>query len=468
VIPIGMSLFNFFEPHQHERLKGHLANLQNDPQIQGKYYIYNLVDKQGDIISCYTYVTNVQSKTSGEMYRSILILPNLSNHSLPFTSFDTKELFLSQLSKNEFGTFEWLLGANEVFWSDGVYAIYGVDTAKKDITYQFANSFVHQDDMPKAMGQLQLVLEHGKPLEMEFRIITTKGEVKFIHVLLDVIKDVNNNVIKLFGSVRNVTEQKQMERSIKRNVEELNRSNKELENFAYVASHDLQEPLRKITTFGERLATKFGDVLNDEGLMYLSRMNVSADNMRSLINDLLEFSRIAKSNQTFSPVDLNFVLQQVKTDLDLIIEETGTVIICTEPLPNIESNFTHMKQLFANLINNAIKFRKQGVPPEITISSNVLTLRDKLKYNLVPGETYYSIEIKDNGIGFEEEYGGKIFRIFERLHGKSEYPGSGIGLAICKKIIEHHNGIIYADSTPGVGASFISILPAKNINKSLS
>jgi light-regulated signal transduction histidine kinase (bacteriophytochrome) len=245
---------------------------------------------------------------------------------------------------------------------------------------------------------------------------------------------------------------------LKNKVEELNHSNRELEEFAYIASHDLQEPLRKITTYSDRLSEKYKEALTGDGLMYLSRMIISAENMRMLINDLLEFSRISKNEQPYERVDMNMVLKLVKTDLELVIEETGTIINC-ESLPAVDAIPSQMKQLLANIIGNAIKFHKPGLPPVITISANILSEKEKVRLELAKNRIYYEFSISDNGIGFEEEYNTRIFQVFQRLHGKSEYPGSGIGLAICKKIIEYHHGIIYATSEPGAGARFTFILP---------
>lgn len=237
-------------------------------------------------------------------------------------------------------------------------------------------------------------------------------------------------------------------------------SNKELEEFAYVASHDLQEPLRKISTFTGRLNEKYASEIGEEGKLYVDRIIASSGNMRILIDNLLEFSRISRIKQPFVELNLNFVLRQVRNDLELNVEETGTTIK-SDDLPTIEASMSQMKQLFNNILNNAIKFRKEDVKPEIIISSKTLADADKKKFNLASQKNFFAITICDNGIGFENEYATKIFQIFQRLHGKSEYPGSGIGLAICKKIVDHHNGIIFAENVPDKGACFTIILPEK-------
>jgi light-regulated signal transduction histidine kinase (bacteriophytochrome) len=267
-------------------------------------------------------------------------------------------------------------------------------------------------------------------------------------------------VVKLIGITRDVTPLKYFERERDRSIRELNRSNQELEEFAYVASHDLQEPLRKISTFSERLKAKFAAPLGSEGSLYVDRILASTENMRILIDNLLEFSRMARSTYAFARINLQDIIRSVVTDLELKIEETGARIVLGT-LPEVEVVAAEMKQLFNNLIGNAIKFRSEGEPILIEINSDKVSRQEKEERHLPSELDYFKITIRDNGIGFEEEYAERIFQIFQRLHGKSEYPGSGIGLAICKKIADNHNGLIYAESTPGKGAAFHLILPEK-------
>ena len=228
-----------------------------------------------------------------------------------------------------------------------------------------------------------------------------------------------------------------------------NMDNKELEEFVYVASHDLQEPLRKITSFSERLKDKLPTDLDPDIQMYLSRILVATKNMRNLIENLLEFSRTSRFSEPFAEIDLNEILSQVKADLELKIEETNTVIH-SDNLPVIEGIALQMRQLFTNLFTNAIKFKLPEKAPVITIKSRDLN-------------NMYEIIVKDEGIGFEQEYANRIFQIFQRLHGKAEYPGSGIGLAICKKIVDNHHGDIVAKSALGKGAEFIITIPKSQI-----
>lgn len=454
-----LSFKDLLEPYQHDRLSNQLDHVLDNVASRSHYLIYPLKSKGGIITNYYLYaspITEADNDHPSAFY--VLMFPDLSKWGMPFTSFESKELFLEQFDSEDFGTFERNFNADKVFWSAGLYRIFEVDDQQKEIDTRYAMSFVHPEDVPIVKDSVKAAMESNADLNIELRIITATKKVKIIHCLARLVKDMNG-VPRLFtGSLRDVTDQRQIEANLKNKVEELYHSNKELEEFAYVASHDMQEPLRKITTFGDRLMEKYKDVLTGDGAMYLSRMSASAENMRNLINDLLDFSRIAKTELPYEQVHLNKILQQVLTDLELTIEETGTVIH-TDPLPVIDAVPSQMKQLFTNIINNAIKFHKEDERPVITINEHIASEKDIESLGLNVNGLYHKIEITDNGIGFEEEYANRIFQVFQRLHGKTEYPGSGIGLAICKKILEYHHGCIYAENIPGTGARFTFVIP---------
>jgi signal transduction histidine kinase len=233
--------------------------------------------------------------------------------------------------------------------------------------------------------------------------------------------------------------------ALERRAAELVRSNGELEQFASIASHDLQEPLRKVRTFTQQLTVIDADNLSEKGRDYLGRANAAAERMQNLIEDLLRFSRVATHGRPFAPVNLKTIAGEVLSDLEAQVEQAGAVVELGE-LPTISADALQMRQLMQNLISNAIKFRRPGVVPEVKIASEV------------EGDTA-RITVTDNGIGFEPEYSRRIFRVFERLHGRSEYPGTGIGLALCRKIAERHGGTVAAESEPGVGSVFTVTLP---------
>ncbi|MEW9796564.1 sensor histidine kinase [Alteromonas sp. CYL-A6] len=240
--------------------------------------------------------------------------------------------------------------------------------------------------------------------------------------------------------------------------EELMRSNRELEDFAFVASHDLQEPLRKIRAFGDRLKSGYADALDERGADFLNRMLKAAERMSLLISDLLAFSRVSTRGKAFEKVALDDVLNTVIDDLELSIDETGATLH-VDSLPTIDADKSQMLQLFLNLLSNALKFRKPDTPPDISIRCGVPD-NDELSDLLLSEEyQWIRLEVCDNGIGFDPTFAEKIFAPFQRLHGRSEYEGTGIGLAVCRRIVERHNGQITAHSQPGEGTRFVILLP---------
>jgi light-regulated signal transduction histidine kinase (bacteriophytochrome) len=228
--------------------------------------------------------------------------------------------------------------------------------------------------------------------------------------------------------------------TLERRARELARSNAELEQFASIASHDLQEPLRKVRTFTEQVRVIEADRLSERGRDYLDRANAAAERMQKLIEDLLKFSRVATHGRPFTSVDLAQVTRDVLEDLEAQIEHSGAMV-SVGALPTISADALQMRQLTQNLISNAVKFRREGVTPEVSIDGTV-------------AEDRVQLTVRDNGIGFEPQYARRIFRVFERLHGRGEYPGTGIGLALCRRIAERHGGTIVADSESGAGATF--------------
>lgn len=249
------------------------------------------------------------------------------------------------------------------------------------------------------------------------------------------------------GIIHDLTKQKEDEFKLLQYSKELERSNKELEEFAYVSSHDLQEPLRKIQAFGSRIEEMEADHLTPKGKDYLNRMLSASLRMQGLINDLLSFSRVSAKNKTFQSLDLNQVMKDVLSDLEILIQETEAQII-VNILPTIDADPTQMRQLFQNLISNAIKFSGDQ-SPLITVEATESIADGK--------EIYAELSFTDNGIGFEEKYLDRIFQIFQRLDGR-KFEGSGIGLAICRRIANKHGGTITAKSTPGNGATFFVTL----------
>jgi PAS domain S-box-containing protein len=267
---------------------------------------------------------------------------------------------------------------------------------------------------------------------------------------------------------KDITERKLAEDKLAHKAAELSRSNGELEQFAFVASHDLQEPLRKIQAFGDRLKIKCEAVKLEEGKDYLERMQSAAARMQTLINDLLTFSRVIRSSQPFVAVNLEIVTREVLVDLEHRIERSKAEVEVGN-LPVIDADPLQMRQLLQNLIGNALKFQPAGASPVVKISGQIVN-RSEIREDAVfpnspavtsPDDKFCLLTVQDNGIGFEDQYLEKIFAVFQRLHGRSEYEGTGVGLAVCRRITDRHGGLITAQSKLGEGATFIVILPVQ-------
>ena len=261
-----------------------------------------------------------------------------------------------------------------------------------------------------------------------------------VQLVISATKDEDGDFTGYFGIAVDITERKEAEQ-IRRNLAILQSRNKEMEEFTYIASHDLQEPLRTVRSFIDLLNSEYSSQLQvGEGQSYVDFMSGSVTRMSELIKGLLEFSRIGKE-KTVAPVDCNVLMKDVLDDLSVAIQESGAVVT-VEPLPVIKALPTEMKQLMQNLVSNAIKFRKVAVPPQIRVSAHQ-----------IPG--YWQFEVSDNGIGIAPRHFHKIFILFQRLHEQNAYTGTGIGLSYCKKIVELHQGKIWVESAPKEGSRFI-------------
>lgn len=258
--------------------------------------------------------------------------------------------------------------------------------------------------------------------------------------------------------MHDITDLQRTQRSLEIKITELNRSNQDLEQFAYIASHDLQEPLRKIRAFGERLKMKYADLLEDDGLDYINRMANASERMQLLIDDLLTFSRISRPGGELKPLKLDHTISQVMQDLEYSIERKKASVK-VDVKHELKVVPLQLRQLFQNLFSNSLKFAKEEVPLLINVTS--VTMSGRNHEGLQDDKKYCKIEIADNGIGFDSQYDRKIFTLFYRLHSRNEYAGTGIGLAICKKIVENHNGLIEAEARVGKGATFRIFLPVE-------
>jgi hypothetical protein len=290
-----------------------------------------------------------------------------------------------------------------------------------------------------------------------YRVITNDGEIRYLSAIAQSLTDKFGNKI-MIGVTNDITTEYLATQLIEERNRELESNNKELSAFNYVASHDLQEPLRKIQTFISRIADKEQEKFSDSGKEYMSRIQNAIDRMRLLIDDLLQFSRTNKAEKVFEDVDLNSLLENSKQELSQSIEDKKAVIT-QHKLPTVKVIPFQIQQLFTNLISNSLKYSKAEIAPTISIEYEEISAKNIKNIPAKKGMKFHKITFTDNGIGFEQDYAEKIFALFSRLHNKNEYSGTGIGLAICKKIAENHQGYIFAEGEPNKGATFTFYLP---------
>jgi PAS domain S-box-containing protein len=348
-------------------------------------------------------------------------------------------------------------------WNKGAEKIKGY-TEEEAVGKHFRIFYTKEDQAKKHPEHfIEKANKAGKATDEGWRV-KKDGSAFWASTVITALHDSENNVIGFSKVTRDLTERKKAEEKLgETNVElkitnaALAKSNNELEQFAYVASHDLQEPLRKIRFFTERLENS---MLNVSGLSkdYYNKIQKASERMDTLIKDLLDFSRLSKSNKLFVQTDLNTVLINIQNDFELLIHEKNAVIEIA-PLPTIEAIPLQMQQLFYNLFSNALKFSKKDVAPFIKVSCALLKKDEMIFHNLDENLQYHLIEVKDNGIGFDQKYEKQIFVIFQRLNDIYSYSGTGIGLALCKKIVLNHHGKIYASGKENEGATFSIILP---------
>jgi PAS domain S-box-containing protein len=309
----------------------------------------------------------------------------------------------------------------------------------------------------KAREGYHEVFSEGSVTDYPLAIRHTSGRTTDVLYNATVYRNEAGEVQGVFAAARDVTQLKRAEERLRTYMTKLEWSNRELQDFAFVASHDLQEPLRKIQAFGDQLKTKYKESLNDEGRDYLGRMQNAANRMQTLIQALLNYSRVTTKAEPFSPVNLTRLIQEVVNDLEMSIRETGGQVEVGK-FPDLEADANQLRQLFQNLISNGLKFRQEAKP---VIKIYGSPFRSPEPKGVSSAREEYQIFVEDNGIGFDEKYLDRIFVPFQRLHGRDTYKGTGIGLAICRKIVERHGGSITAKSAPGKGSTFIITLPMR-------
>ncbi|MGR3810897.1 sensor histidine kinase [Jiulongibacter sp. NS-SX5] len=395
--------------------------------------------------------------SDGEEGRVIVLI---KHRDMPFR--EHYEILNESESQMGMGTWQYQITEDKLSSSKGMNHLFGYTTEDGPFAqnlYQYLD-FVVDEDKSKITQALSQVVEKGIQVhDVEHRVIRKDKKIRLFSIsTLRVLKE-NGNAYAIQGIIRDITELRQNEVDIADNIKKLNQSNDALSEFAYTASHDLQEPLRKIEAYGDRLKKSLGDELPERSSRYLDKMILATGRMSHLIEDILKLSRVSSANTQPEKVNLKMILDGIMGDYEESIRATKAVI--KYDLPEVFGSQTQYHQLFQNLIGNSIKFRSEERTPTINITYAKASEKALEKVDLPVAVDYYEIVFKDNGIGFEQQFAKTVFAPFKRLFGRSEFPGTGIGLAIVKKIVENHGGAIRVESEEGVGTRFFIYLPKK-------
>jgi PAS domain S-box-containing protein len=315
---------------------------------------------------------------------------------------------------------------------------------------------VHPEDLRESLDRWRSAIATGDAYEIEYRLRRKEGDYRWYLTRALPVRDEDGRITRWFGTCTDIDQRRRTEDQLLASTAALLQSNRELSDFATVASHDLQEPLRKIQAFSSVLIEEQAATLNAEGRNYLDRIQNAASRMATLVADLLEFSAISSKGRLFVAVDLDEVIAGVLSDLETRLAQTGGRVEVSN-LATVAGDATQMRQLFQNLIGNGLKFHRKGQAPVVRVSAEIVDGPDTS--GRAQTAEWCRISVSDNGIGFDEKYLDRVFTIFQRLHGRGDYEGTGIGLAVCRRIAERHGGAITAQSKLGEGATFIVTLP---------
>lgn len=356
-----------------------------------------------------------------------------------------------------FGSWELNLETNEYRMSNNAYQLLGFKPHGFFASQENFLKYVHPDDQQTFREATEKLVKNVSLAPVTYKVIRKDKKVRYFRTTGRIVINKLGDKV-LIGTNSDVTDEVLASMSLEQQNMDLEASNKELVAFNYAASHDLQEPLRKIQTFVSRLDEKESANLSETGKEFMARINSSVERMRVLIEDLLQYSRTTKTEKVFEETSLNDLLENAKVELAQIIEEKNAKIQ-SQPLPKLKVIPFQIQQLFINLISNSLKYSKTDKAPDIKITCKKVNASDEDLIPKIINGKFHKITFKDNGIGFEQEYAEKIFVLFNRLHNKNEYAGTGIGLAICKKIVENHRGFIFAVGKPNSGATFTIYFP---------
>lgn len=481
-------MFKIFETEGPGNFSGFLENVHSDDQEKLNKAIQK-ASVDGDFECEYRYISNDKEKII--LSRGKVIFENEKPVKMVGTVADATErqMIIRKLQQSEMlhkqaqaithlGNWSWIVQENRIIWSDEMYRIYGLEPQSEEITFERFISFIHPDDQQTRISEIQKALQILKVEEYHFRINAADGSNKVLRGKGEVLADSTGKPTIMLGTCQDITREftltqqlrererylEELNESLRHANRELSRTNEELESFNFIASHDLQEPLRKIQVYSNRIL--------DDGVRELpksirdnfERINSASKGMQKLIEDFLAFSQTFNNNQPPEYTDMNKLVDEIRGELINRIDECDAQIQAVN-LPPIYAIPFHLKQLLINLISNALKYRRTGVSPRILITGGVVPGSVVPGYSGVHNVQHTMISVRDNGIGFEPKYSSKIFELFQRLHAKNAYSGTGIGLALCKKIVRNLDGYIVAESEPGKGSTFTFYIPDKEVKR---
>ena len=395
---------------------------------------------------------SVSAVQKGQEWHAVAVIRDITERKRAEDELRTKEGLLSESQHiAQLGSWDWTVqaGTSAMVWTPETYRLFGVSPDTFVLSSETFQALIHPDDRAAMQAWMRACLAGLGPPDLEFRVCLQDGSVRYINGRGHIVQqDAEKKSIRMVGVAQDITKRKLAEAALLQRTEELARSNTELVQFAYVASHDLQEPLRMVSSYVQLLARRYAGKLDADADVFIGFAVDGAKRMQHMINDLLAFSRVTTKGHGFEPVEADAALKLALVNLKMAIEESQASVTF-DPLPVVNADSAQLTQLFQNLIGNAIKFRRKE-PPQVHVSVEKRARE-------------WEFSVRDNGIGIEPQHLERIFVIFQRLNTAAEFPGTGIGLAICKKIVERHGGNLWVSSQPGAGSTFHFTIPIKGL-----
>lgn len=465
---IGQSITKIIPPERQDEEPKILEQLKRGERVD--HFETERIAKDGRILSLSLTISPVKD-TKGRIIGASKIARNITEQKKIFEALrESEERF--RTVANTAPVMIWLTGTDKLcHFVNKEWLEFTGSTHEAEMGYGWTRH-IHPHDIDNTVETYKNSFTQRKEFRVEYRLKRCDGEYRWVFAHGIPRFSPSGVFLGYIGTGSDIHERKAASEELEKLVTErtaalkmvnhhLEKSNQELERFAYVASHDLQEPLRKIQAFGDLILERNGNEFSASGKDYLARMIKSANRMQSLIEALLEFSRATTAQKNFEKKDLTILAEEVKSEFREAIEEKKARVNIS-PLPAVSIIPFQFKQMLSNIMSNALKYTKQNETPIINVSARIIPEKDINKNGAKPNMDYYQVTIEDNGIGFDKENAERIFELFQRLHGRHEYGGSGIGLSICKKIAENHNGFITAEGEKGKGAAFHIYIPTQH------